>query len=204
MLLEVANSAQSCLRCLKIGRTCGGYDQTGNDKFRQYEHPTAKSVPPQYPFNSIARKCSLSPRIPIPGTGNIPEDAPPSEVPEHLIEELALRAFFHDYCVVPVNPALSRGFLAGLEPMVQRLGPQSPLADACKAVAFACHGLKLSRPFLTEKAEMLYQTLLGSLAHSIQDGATSRTPEIFIITILLGLYEVTYYAIMSFLFFFPG
>ncbi|EED12122.1 C6 transcription factor, putative [Talaromyces stipitatus ATCC 10500] len=138
----------------------------------------------------MARRCSLSPRVPVPGTDTIPDDAPPNEIPDHLIEELALRAFFHDYCVIPVNPALSRGFLARLEPMVHRLGLQSPVANACKAVAFACHGLKLSRPFLTQKAETLYHELLGFLARSIQNCAATAGPEMFVIAILMGLYEM--------------
>ncbi|KAL2802931.1 hypothetical protein BJX63DRAFT_437405 [Aspergillus granulosus] len=138
----------------------------------------------------MARKCSLSPRVPVPGTDTVPEDGPPNDIPGGLIEELALRAFFHDYCVVPVNTALSRGFLSGLEPMVHRLGLQSPVANACKAVAFASHGLKLSRPFLTQKAETLYHELLGSLARSIQNPALAAGPEMLVIAILLGLYEM--------------
>ncbi|KAL4819964.1 hypothetical protein BDW67DRAFT_154393 [Aspergillus spinulosporus] len=138
----------------------------------------------------MARKCSLSPRVPVPGTDTMPEDGPPKDIPDGLIEELALRAFFHDYCVVPVNTALSQGFLGGLEPMVHRLGLQSPVANACKAVAFASHGLKLSRPFLTKKGETLYHELLGSVARSIQNHALAASPEILVIAILLGLYEM--------------
>ncbi|THC94915.1 hypothetical protein EYZ11_005598 [Aspergillus tanneri] len=138
----------------------------------------------------MARKCSLSPRVPVPGTDTLPEDGPPKEIPDNLIEEFAIRAFFHDYCVAPVNTALSRGFLGGLELMVQRLGLQSPVANACKAVAFASHGLKLSRPFLTQKAETLYHELLVSLTRSTQNPALAAGPEMLVIAILLGLYEM--------------
>jgi hypothetical protein len=122
----------------------------------------------------------------------MPEDGPPKDIPDDLIEELALRAFFHDYCVVPVNMAISRGFLGGLEPMVHRLGLQSPVANACKAVAFASHGLKLSRPFLIQKGETLYHELLGSLVRSIQNPPLAAGPDILVTAVLLGLYEVIF------------
>lgn len=183
---------QSCLRCLKTGRTCRGYENNGDLIFRQHEAQQNKSSPFQLPFKSTARKCSLPARVPAPGSDIVPEDGPPKEVSESVIEDCALRAFFHDYCVVPMNSSLSRGFLGGLELMVHRLGLQSQVANACKAVAFASHGLKLSRPFLTRKAEMLYHDLLGSLARSIQNPDVASSSETMVISILLGLYEVLF------------
>ena len=120
----------------------------------------------------------------------MPEDAKPREVPDEKVEEFALRAFFYDYCIISTNHSISRGYLDGLELMVNRLGWQSDLAKACKVVAFASHGIKLSRPGLTRKAEIFYDDLLGSLAKAIQDPACVNTVESLTIAMLLGLYEV--------------
>jgi hypothetical protein len=140
----------------------------------------------------MARKCSLSARASVPGTDFLPEDDPPKEVSDEKIEELALRAFLHDYCIVSANLRLSRGFLNGLESILHQLGLQSNLAKACKVVALANHGIRLRRPFLVQKAEMQYYDLLGSLARAIENPAIARTVESLAITMLLGLYEVLY------------
>ncbi|KAI9733836.1 MAG: hypothetical protein M1818_007103 [Claussenomyces sp. TS43310] len=120
----------------------------------------------------------------------LPEDCQPKEVPEEKVEEFALRAFFYDYCVVSTNHSLSRGYLDGLELMLHHLGFQSDLAKACKVVAFADHGIKLRRPVLTRKAELLYHELLGSLARAIENPAFAHTAEPLMIAMLLGLYEM--------------
>ena len=120
----------------------------------------------------------------------MPEDAKPREVSDEKIEEFALRAFFYDYCILSTNHSISRGYLDGLELMVNRLGWQSDLAKACKVVAFASHGIKLCRPSLTRKAETFNDDLLRSLAKDIQDPAFVNTAESLTIAMLLGLYEV--------------
>ncbi|BCS28337.1 uncharacterized protein APUU_61385A, partial [Aspergillus puulaauensis] len=121
------------------------------------------------PFQSIARKCSLPPRVSPTGSDTVPVDGKPKEVPVCAMEEYALRPFFYDYCITPVNSSFSRGFLGGLESIVHRQGLQSQVAKACKAVACASHAITLNRPFLTRKAEGLYQELLNALAEAIRD-----------------------------------
>ena len=118
------------------------------------------------------------------------EDAKPREVSDEKVEEFALRAFFYDYCIISTNHSISRGYLSGLESMLNRLGWQSDLAKACRVVAFATHGIKLARPRLARKAEMFYDDLLGSLVKAIQDPAFVNTSESLTIAMLLGLYEV--------------
>jgi len=139
----------------------------------------------------MARKCSLAAREPVPGTDFLPEDGPPKEVSENRIKELALQAFFYDYSVVSVNSSLSGGFLGGLEPLVQDLGLESHVANACKAAAFASNGIKLRRRFLTQQAETVYHDLLVHLAGSMQTPAAS-SHETLVIAILLGLYQVIF------------
>ena len=167
-------------------RTCGGYEDDANLIFRRYEVQDGNTLP----FKSMARKCSLPVRVSHPGTDILPEDGKPKEVSDEKFEEFALRAFFYDYCIVSMNHSISRGYLDGLELMLHHLGLQSDLAKACKVVAFASHGIKLRRPVLTRKAEIMYHDLLGSLARAIENPAFANTAESLIIVMLLGLYEV--------------
>ncbi|KAL3476659.1 putative C6 transcription factor [Aspergillus californicus] len=120
----------------------------------------------------------------------MPHDSNPQGVSVEAMEQYALRAFFHDYCCAPINPTISRGFLGGLELMVHRQGIRSQVSKACKAVAFASHGVKLSWPFLTRKAEELYQSLLLSLADAIRDPKVAVSTDTAVMTTLLGLYEM--------------
>ncbi|PYI01580.1 putative C6 transcription factor [Aspergillus sclerotiicarbonarius CBS 121057] len=139
----------------------------------------------------MARKCSLPARVPAPGTNSLPDDASPKEETDENIEELALRAFFHDYCVPSTNHTISRGFLNGLEPMVVRRGLWSDYAKACKAVAFASHGIKLHRPSLLRKARALYDELISSLARVMSGMDLSLlSSDVLTVVMLLGLYEI--------------
>lgn len=179
----------SCMRCTKANRTCGGYEDNDKHVFRRFGQGNGVLIP----LESMARKCSLPPRLPVPGTNVMADDADPPEVTEAQIEDFALRAFFYDYPVLSNNRALSRGYLDGLESMVQRLGLQSDLARACKVVAFAAHGIKLCRRRLMERAEAMYSSLLGSLARSIEAATGAKgekSSELLMIAVLLGIYEV--------------
>lgn len=137
----------------------------------------------------MAKKCSLPAREVDPKTGLLYEDGPPKEVNQEQMRRFALQAFFHDYSVSTPNASLSGGFLGGLERMVQRLGFDSPVADACKATAFASNGLKLSREYMINEAEVLHQNLLNHLALRMKTPAASGTGTLAI-AILLGLYQV--------------
>ncbi|KAE9382116.1 hypothetical protein N431DRAFT_321891 [Stipitochalara longipes BDJ] len=120
----------------------------------------------------------------------MPDDISPIEVPEEQVEQFALGAFFYDYPIISTNRELSRGYLDGLEGMVQQLGLESDLAKACKVVAFATHGIKLRRPVLIQRAENFYQDLLGTLARGIEDPVFATSTESLMIAMLLGLYEI--------------
>lgn len=174
------------MRCITAQRTCGGYEDGTDHMFRQYDGQCGDPIP----IKSTARKCSLPVRVPDPSTKNLPEDCPPQEVPSEKTEEFALRAFFHDYCITSTNPSLSLGHLSGLESIIHHLGWQSNVAKACKAVAYANHGIKLCRPSLTRKAETYYQDLLASLVEAMNNPTTASTTGSLIIAMLLGLYEV--------------
>ncbi|PWY86692.1 hypothetical protein BO70DRAFT_287877 [Aspergillus heteromorphus CBS 117.55] len=179
------------MRCLESNRTCKGYVEQANSKhiFRQHVVKDSTKVP--LPSESQARKCSLPARVPAPGTSFIPDDLPPKEETEESIEGLALRAFFYDYCVPSTNLSLSRGFFHGIERMVHHRGSSSDFAQACKAVAFASHGIKLRRPLLTQNAGMLYHRLIASLAREMSGSDLSpRSLDVLAIVVLLGVYEM--------------
>ncbi|KAJ5930365.1 hypothetical protein N7466_005858 [Penicillium verhagenii] len=137
----------------------------------------------------MARKCSLTAYEPVPGFDYLPEDGPPKELSQDEIKEIALQAFFYDYTNMCVNSSISGGFLGGLEQIVQDLGPQSHVANACKAVGFASNGLKLRRKFLIQEGETLYHDLLGYLSSSMQT-STASSHETLVIAILLGMYQM--------------
>ena len=138
----------------------------------------------------MERKCNLPVPVVDSDTDILPKDGRSQEVFEEKVDEFALRTFFDNYCISSTNHALSRGYLDGLERMLHHLGWRSNLAKACKAVAFAHHGILLHEPELTRKAEILYHELLGTLAKAVKGSTHAHTAETMTIALLLGLYEV--------------
>lgn len=177
---------------MTANRTCGGYDENALGTFRQHDTTplTTKDPANPAPFRSIARRCTLPVRVPSPITGTLPPDGLPAEVSDSRVEEFALRSFFYDYCISSTNHALSRGYLSGLEQLVEKLGWQSDVAKACKVVACATHGKKLRRPGLLRRADVLGSELLASLRRCIETGHEAESDELVLVVVLLGLYEV--------------
>ncbi|ETS79059.1 hypothetical protein PFICI_08912 [Pestalotiopsis fici W106-1] len=176
------------MRCLKANRCCSGYEVHGTADFRSYEPRDQSQIAT---FSSMARKCTLPKRTPIPGTRNdLPDDSIPPETTDAQSNAFCLRAFYYDFCVVSTNEHISQGFLPGIEKKVRRLGPKSDLARACQAVGFVSHAKPLNRPAIMRKSEAFYQELLGSLARAIDDPVTEPTKEAKSIAMLLGLYQM--------------
>jgi hypothetical protein len=128
--------------------------------------------------------------VPHPGTGGVPEAVLPDGSSDTESNSLAFRAFLYDFCIIPTDTYMSRGYLSGLEVMARRSGPDSNLVKVCQAVSFAIHGKPLHRPEMVHKAATLYQELLGSLAKTIQDPDVANTTESKLVVMLLGLYQV--------------
>ncbi|QKX55326.1 uncharacterized protein TRUGW13939_02418 [Talaromyces rugulosus] len=121
----------------------------------------------------------------------MPDDILPIEISNEKSDEYALCAFFYEYRLVSTDQAASRGFLSNLERTLHRLGPKSNLAQACRLVSGATHGIKLRRPVLTFQANHLYHELLASLALAIHDSISAiRRDESILVAMLLGLYEI--------------
>ncbi|KAF5006472.1 hypothetical protein FDECE_7159 [Fusarium decemcellulare] len=179
----------SCLRCTRAHRNCGGYEDDTLKTFRQYESRNSNSPPSASP-PTTGRRCTLPKRTPIPGTNTILSDVGPTETSIVTSYEFAMRAFFHDFCIIVTNQKISQGFLPGLEAMAYRLGPRSDLVKACQALSYFGHGRPLNRPHMVERAEKLHQELLGSLATAIEDSTSAASLEARYVAMILGLYEI--------------
>jgi hypothetical protein len=107
------------------------------------------------------------------------------------IEARALESFFHDYCLVPENRILSRGYLEGLRTSIFEAKSDSSVLQAAKVVAFANLGSRLGMPNLVQKARVMYSEMLHSFQVMISYASTSNTAELLMTAVLLGLYEVS-------------
>jgi hypothetical protein len=101
------------------------------------------------------------------------------------VEERALAAFVHHYCLIPKSRSLE-----GLETMLSDAGPSSNLAQAAKVVALANIGTRLGRSSLVQKATILYSDMLHSFRMMIANATMSSAAELLMTAVLLGLYEV--------------
>ena len=124
-------------------------------------------------------------------TGNSVEDVN-LDFDNAKFEQRALAKFFSDYCVVSSNRSLSRGYLNGLESLLNYAGTTSDIAQACKMMALACYGTPSTGTALVykAKAKLLYPSLLRSFTNTISNPANLNTIETLMTAVVLGLYEV--------------
>ncbi|RDW69212.1 hypothetical protein BP6252_08232 [Coleophoma cylindrospora] len=95
-----------------------------------------------------------------------------------------------DYCLNSRNRTVSLGYLNGLEALIERAGPASSVAEACRTIGMAHLGQKLSNPAFMQKANKMYFGLLPSFRLTISNKATSTTVHSLMTAVLLGLYEI--------------
>jgi len=151
---------------------------------RGHTHPVAQ----QLSLNNSHRETVLIQRPPAPILAEW-----------HTIEfEQTARDFFlQDYCIVPSDPSLSRGYLDGLPRLVEHYGPSSELSRVLTIVALASYGNKYRRPEVAEKAKILYFELLQTFRSSILDVRSSNIVASLMTAVLLGLYEVSMHILMA-------
>jgi len=106
------------------------------------------------------------------------------------IESSAFQTFISDYCISSSNRTVSRGYLNGLESLIEKSGQESIVAKACKIISLANLAKKTASPMLLQKAETLYFDLLPSFRWTISNEGESTTIHSFATAVLLGLYEV--------------
>jgi hypothetical protein len=158
-----------------------GYQDGTDLHFRRYRGTTntlSYSQSPSRFFNRPNQYFSI-----------LPEDLT-GDLVDVQIERHALADFLHDYCFVPENDLISRGYLVGLETLLAIAGPSSDLAKATKVVSLASIGTKLNRLELVHKARIMYSEILQSFQVMISKAGMARTAESLMTAVLLGLYEV--------------
>ena len=106
------------------------------------------------------------------------------------IENSAFQTFISDYCISSSNRTVSRGYLTGLESLIETAGPESSIAKACKIISLANLGKKAGNSMLLQKADALYFDFLPSFRWTISNEGRSTTIHSLITAVLLGLYEV--------------
>ncbi|KAK9481539.1 hypothetical protein V1527DRAFT_486508 [Lipomyces starkeyi] len=106
------------------------------------------------------------------------------------IESLAVQTFISDYCISSSDRTVSRGYLNGLESLIEKAGSESSIAKSCKIISLANLGKKAASPMLLQKAETLYFDLLPSFRWTISSEGKSATIHSLLTAVLLGLYEV--------------
>ncbi|KAH6867733.1 hypothetical protein B0T10DRAFT_419423 [Thelonectria olida] len=109
--------------------------------------------------------------------------------PNHL--DYGVRSFLYDFCILPSDTGVSRGFLSTLERHVNKSGLQSMLSKACQAVSWMTHGQALHRPHLVHEAETVYCEVVGTLARAIVHPTQRSKLELRLTSKVLGIYEVT-------------
>ncbi|KAB5560063.1 hypothetical protein GE09DRAFT_962485 [Coniochaeta sp. 2T2.1] len=139
----------------------------------------------------MARKCTLPPRVLIPGTDRFPDDVVPAETSEEESNTLSMRAFLYDFCLVSTNRDLSKGYLSSLETVIRQSGGgHSCLAKACATISFATHGKPLNRPSLVKKARIFCDELVSSMREGIWCPSKTDTAYFKMLVMLMGIYEI--------------
>lgn len=106
------------------------------------------------------------------------------------IEQHARQQFFHDYCIISQNRELSRGYLHGLEAIVEEAGPDSELTKACTLVALSTACKTSWNAVHQGRVEDLYSSLLQSFRLSMSNTTQFVSIKSLLTAALLGLYEV--------------
>jgi hypothetical protein len=96
----------------------------------------------------------------------------------------------NDYCIIPKQSWLTRGYLAGLETLLAGSGPSSDVAAAAKTAAFASLANKHHDTHLSQRAKTEYSKLLRSFSATMSKPEMSNTLEALTTAVLLGIYEV--------------
>jgi hypothetical protein len=101
-----------------------------------------------------------------------------------------LATFLDDYCLASQSSDLVGSILHDFKPIIVAADSSSDLARAANITALASIGKKSSRSSLVNKARVLYTQFLESLQTKLAHGSISHTPELLLIIVLLGIFEV--------------
>jgi hypothetical protein len=155
---------QACRRCTKSGKSCSGYEDESTLVFRHWSSSQASNAPSTSWWSS--------------------------ETDDETLEKLSLGIFLTEFTTKASDRQASRGFLDGIQPLLQSDNPSSSLVCSAKLVALASIGIRLKRKSLIHKTERHYGDLLGNLHQSLYAETHCVSIESLYTAVLLGLYEV--------------
>ena len=173
---------KSCRRCIEAHRTCLGYQDESDLIFRRHKEGLAGSY-----SQSALEVFDKAPRI-----CQAPAEIAWQDLGSALSKPVALTAFLKDYSVTPKDRAISRGYLDGVERLLEAAEPTSDIVQASQVMALVSLGKRLDKPSLVHKARLLYTKILGSFRKSLLNEHTARTIESLVTIVLLGVYEVRF------------
>lgn len=209
----------ACSQCINTKRECPGYvarfdlvlrDQTKavrrkaqRKKQQQDEgtklHPPTKASSPEEPVSTtwtivnpgadssraVAKRYSST--EPVPRMFN---DFP---------EQQAICAFFLDFVLLPRHPDSAEGHLEHLLPLYAKTNADSPLSLATSSVALIISGGTPSRRNDQQLGHSIFGKALRKTSAAIRNPAESKKDETLMAVLLLGLFEVCCFTLLSWL-----
>lgn len=170
-------SLKVCKACIRVKRPCLGYKSEIDLRFRHYQSDYNVLSPVKPPSKSM------------------PSDA--RHIPECLewlsddeLDDRALEFFVQDFCLRPIDPSLSRGYLADVAARLLSMDRSSATANAARIVSLDSLGQRFNRSSLRYRAQWIYQKELIAFQTRMADETTARSTESLVVTSLFGLYEV--------------
>ncbi|KAF2665556.1 hypothetical protein BT63DRAFT_428514, partial [Microthyrium microscopicum] len=106
------------------------------------------------------------------------------------LEDRAVSAFLDDYCVASQNFSPIGSILQDFKSIIVSADPASDLAKATHLTALSSIGKKSSSSLLLDKAREQYAEFLESFQKRLAHGAINQTPELLLVIVLLGIFEL--------------
>lgn len=143
------------------------------------------------------RNCGLKAEATIQSSSDLSESWQvicTSSIDHDWIRDIAVAEFLDNYCIIPSENYLSRGFLSGLRKMLDG-NPDSEVAIAAETAAFASLAIKHHDSRLSQRAKNGYSGLLKSFFATMSKLETANTLQSLTTAVLLGIYEVWNYGV---------
>ncbi|KAI1618997.1 hypothetical protein EDD37DRAFT_294274 [Exophiala viscosa] len=156
-----------CSRCEKAGRKCTGYKNDFDINLRNETHVVARRVRARETYFQ-----RLQTSLPVPA------------------EQQAIALFFENFVLEPSDSRYSRGFLAGLAPLLRTARPDSVLSSTVEAVGLCFLERSVGSNLTASRAGPSYVRCLNILRTTLLHEEDSVSTETMISVYLMGLYEI--------------
>lgn len=114
-------------------------------------------------------------------------------------EQQAICAFFLDFVLLPHHPDTIQGHLEHLLPLYANTSVDSPLSLATSSVALMISGGSPSRRNDQQLGRKSFGKALQKTRAAIRNPTESRKDETLMAVLLLGLFEVRYFAFLAYI-----